>query len=187
MIKTQPSWRAAPLEWGHGAKAFEVFLEPTCPFSAIAFGKLEPFLELVRKDQVTVKIRLLSQPWHMFSGIVTRAILAASTTPKGREAAQNVMAAVFNEPDAFEFEKHCTGPNLYRTPNDIIVQIEKSSGMAIQEAFAIPDLDQLVKWHTRYARQNGIHISPTFMVNGLIQPDLGSRDSIEIWAQNLAS
>src|SRR5271156_2284295 len=27
------AWRADPLVWGHGPRVFEVFLEPTCPFS----------------------------------------------------------------------------------------------------------------------------------------------------------
>src|SRR5271169_2997315 len=34
-------WRADPLVWGHGPRVFEVFLEPTCPFSVNAFGKLD--------------------------------------------------------------------------------------------------------------------------------------------------
>jgi hypothetical protein len=33
----------------------------------------------------------------------------------------------------------------------------------LTEAFAIPDLDREVKWHCKYARQNGIHVSPTFV------------------------
>ena len=32
------TWRADPLVWGHGPRVFEVFLEPTCPFSVKAFG-----------------------------------------------------------------------------------------------------------------------------------------------------
>ena len=39
--------------------------------------------------------------------------------------------------------------------------------MKLTEAFAIPDLDREVKWHCKYARkyarQNGIHVSPTFV------------------------
>lgn len=46
------------------------------------------------EDRLTVKIRLLSQPWHLFSGMVNRALLAASTTEGGREAARRVMAAL---------------------------------------------------------------------------------------------
>jgi hypothetical protein len=34
-------WRADPLVWGHGPRIFEMFLEPTCPFSVTAFGKLD--------------------------------------------------------------------------------------------------------------------------------------------------
>ena len=37
-------WRADPLVWGHGPRVFEMFLEPTCPFSAKAFGKLDDLL-----------------------------------------------------------------------------------------------------------------------------------------------
>ncbi|MFA1643954.1 MAG: thioredoxin, partial [Enterobacteriaceae bacterium] len=33
------SVQAQPLEWGHGPRIFEVFLEPTCPFSVKAFNK----------------------------------------------------------------------------------------------------------------------------------------------------
>ena len=40
----QIAWRADPLVWGHGPRVFEVFLEPTCPFSMKAFGKLDDLL-----------------------------------------------------------------------------------------------------------------------------------------------
>jgi hypothetical protein len=48
-------------------------------------------------------------------------------------------------------------------PNDIIRWIEGYSGVKLAEAFAIPDLDREVTWHGKYARQSGIHVSPTFM------------------------
>ena len=38
-----------------------------------------------------------------------------------------------------------------------------------------PDLQAAVKWHTRYARQNGIHVSPTFMVGGIVPDDDAAR------------
>ena len=43
------SLQAQPLVWGHGARTFEVFLEPTCPFSVKTFNKLDALLELVAK------------------------------------------------------------------------------------------------------------------------------------------
>lgn len=174
-------WQADPLVWGQGPRIVEMFLEPTCPFSAKAFAKLEPLLEKAGEDRVTVKIRLQSQPWHLFSGIVTRAILAASTGPGGREAARTVMKAVFARREEFEFEHHCSGPNLASTPRQLIARIEAHSGIAVAEPFLIPDLDREMKWHARYARQNGIHVSPTFMVDGLVQPQMSSGDPVENW------
>src|ERR1051326_7506519 len=106
------SWRADPLEWGSGPRSFEVFLEPTCPFSVRAFGKLGDLLDQAGTDRITVKLRLQSQPWHMYSGVIVRCILAASTLESGKAAAQSVMAAVAAHREEFEFERHQIGPNL---------------------------------------------------------------------------
>jgi hypothetical protein len=46
----------------------------------------------------------------------------------------------------------------------------------LAKAFSIPDLDREVKWDSKYARQNGIHVSPTFMIDGLVQADMSSGD-----------
>src|SRR3984885_11471231 len=174
-------WTADPLTWGHGPRVFEVFLEPTCPFSVRAFGKLDQTLDLAGEDRITIKIRLQSQPWHMYSGVIVRCILAASTLPAGKTVAKAVMSAVAAHREEFEFTRHCGGPNMDATPNDIIRRIESYSGVNLAQAFAIPDLDREIKWHSRYARQNGIHVSPTFMVNGLVEANMGSGDAVADW------
>ena len=181
----QTTWRADPLVWGHGPRVFEVFLEPTCPFSVKAFGKLDELLAQAGEDRIAVKIRLQSQPWHMYSGVITRCILAASTLEGGKEAAKSVMAAVAAHREEFEFERHCRGPNMGVTPNEIIARIEDYSGVKLAEAFAIPDLDRAIKAHSKYARQNGIHVSPTFMIDGLVQADISSGDAVADWALRL--
>jgi hypothetical protein len=180
-----PTWTADPLIWGHGPRRFEMFLEPTCPFSVCAFGKLEETLALAGEDRITVAIRLQSQPWHMYSGVIVRCILAASTLPGGRKAAKTVMAAVAAHREEFEFTRHCSGPNMDATPHDIIARIEAYSGVQLAAAFAIPNLDREVKWHCKYARQNGIHVSPTFMVDGLVQTDMSSGDPVSDWVSRL--
>jgi hypothetical protein len=178
-------WHADPLVWGHGLRVFEVFLEPTCPFSVRAFGKLDDLLGQAGEDRITVKLRLQSQPWHMYSGVIVRCILAASTLESGKAAAKSVMAAVAAHREEFEFDRHCSGPNLDATPNDVIRRIERYSGVKLAEAFAIPDLDRKVKWHSRYARQNGIHVSTTFMIDGLVQADMSSGDPVADWVARL--
>jgi hypothetical protein len=178
-------WRAEPLVWGHGPRLFEMFLEPTCPFSAKAFGKLDELLAQAGEDRVTVKIRLQSQPWHLFSGVIVRCILAASTLESGKNAAKAVLAAVATHREEFEFDHHCRGPNLNATPNDIITRLEGYSGIQLRDAFALPDLDRDIKWHSKYGRQNGVHVSPTFMIDGLVQANMSSGDAVSDWASRL--
>jgi hypothetical protein len=121
----------------------------------------------------------------MYSGVITRCILAASTLNAGKTAAKSVLAAVGAHREDFEFERHSWGANMDATPNDIIARVERYSGVPLAEAFAIPDLDREIKWHCKYARQNGIHMSPTFMIDGLVQPDIGSGDVVAVWVARL--
>ncbi|MGI9366551.1 MAG: DsbA family protein [Rhizobiaceae bacterium] len=181
MNTSEQQWSADPLIWGNGGRTLEIFLEPTCPFSARAFGKLDDLLKLSGPENLNIQIWLQSQPWHLFSGIICRAILAASTSHGGKEAARRVMVAIFAQREAFEFDDHRSGPNLNTTPNALIARMEKASGVALAQDFQISGLERELKRHTRYARQNGIHESPTFIVGGLINSSMSSGDSIEDW------
>ncbi|WP_176086064.1 thioredoxin domain-containing protein [Martelella sp. HB161492] len=178
---TTTPWKAEPLTFGHGPRVLEIFLEPTCPFCVKTFSKLDALLEAAGEGRLTVKLRLQSQPWHMFSGVITRCIIAASTLPDGREMAKKVFAAVGDHRMEFEFEGHARGPNMDATPNDIIARIESYSGVPLKAAFDQQGLETEIKWHAKYARQNGIHVSPTFMIDGLIAPKMSSGDTIEQW------
>jgi hypothetical protein len=165
---------------------FEAFLEPTCPYSGRAFNKLDQLLAEVGEDNMTLKIRLHSQPWHLFSGVVVRCIVAAATLPQGKAAAKAALAAVVAHREEFEFERHATGPNRDATPNDLVRRIEGYTGLELMDAFGIPGLDKAVRWECRYARQNGIHVSPSFMIGGIVQPDMSSGDAVSDWVARLA-
>jgi hypothetical protein len=186
-IETKPmdEWHAEPLVWGTGEALFEVFLEPTCPYSVKAFRKLDTLLAIAGEDRITIRIWLQSQPWHMFSGVITRCVIAASTLKNGKAAARAVLEAVAAHREEFEFEHHAGGPNMDATPNAIIERLEAYSDIPLKTAFAQKTLDREIKKHCRYARQNGIHVSPTFMINGLIQADMGSSDEPQAWADRL--
>ena len=58
MTETTNAWRAEPLTWGRGPRQFAMFLEPTCPYSARAFAKLEETLATAGSDNITVRICL---------------------------------------------------------------------------------------------------------------------------------
>ncbi|HEV7285045.1 MAG TPA: thioredoxin, partial [Kaistia sp.] len=149
---TETAWHADPLVWGHGPRRFEVFLEPTCPYSVRTFNKLDRLLTEAGEARITIAIRLQSQPWHLYSGVIVRCILAASTLPGGKETAKKVMAAVAAHREEFEFTHHAGGPNMGVTPKQIIERLEAYSGVALQEAFALRTLDREIKWHCKYAR-----------------------------------
>ncbi|WP_043528216.1 DsbA family protein [Litchfieldella xinjiangensis] len=176
-------WHADPLVWGNGPRLLEVFLEPTCPFSVKAFKKLDDFLAQAGDTQVRVQLWFNPQPWHLFSPIVTRAIVAASTLEGGKETAKKVMTAVADHREEFVFENHSVGPNRDVTPNTIIERLESYSGVSLTQAFEIADLDSAVKRHAKYSRQNGIHTTPTFMVDGLVDPGMGSGDDVSDWVK----
>ena len=106
MVEKNSAWRTEPLTWGQGSKVFEVFLEPTCPFSAKAFGKLDETLQSAGAGNVTLKIWLHSQPWHLFSGVITRCALAASTLGEGKGAARTVLEGNKpNDPFAAQYRR----------------------------------------------------------------------------------
>lgn len=183
---SETHWRVDPLVWGSGPRIFEVFLEPTCPYSGRAFNKLDQVMDEVGADRVTLKIRLHSQPWHMFSGVIVRAIFAAASLPEGKEAAKRVLAEVAAHRAEFEFDRHATGANRDATPNDIIGRIEHYTGLELIAAFDNTGLDKPVRWDTKYARQNGIHVSPSFMIDGIFQPDMSSGDDVADWVKRLS-
>jgi predicted DsbA family dithiol-disulfide isomerase len=180
------AWRVDPLVWGHGPKVFEVFLEPSCPYSVRTFNKLDELLAGAGEDKITIKVRMQSQSWHLFSGVVVRCVFAAATLPEGKAAAKKVLTAVAAHREEFEFEHHATGPNRDATPNDIIRRLEFYTGLKLMEAFDHPNLDKAMKWDSRYARQNGIHFSPTFMIDQIIRPDMSSGDAVADWVAKLA-
>src|SRR5579871_2735168 len=175
----------APIELGHGKTELEVFLEPTCPYSKRTFEKLQPLVDAAGADRLTIRVRFISQPWHLYSGVVTRAILAASASPGGKETALRAMAGIYRHRDEFEFDNHCSGANMNRTPADILKHISELAGVDLTAAFCWKSVDQALRWHVKYGRQTGVHVSPTFAVNRIIEPSMSSGQTVEEWLQIL--
>jgi aryl carrier-like protein len=57
--------------------------------------------------------------------------------------------------------------------------------IALALAFRLDSVDRAMRWHARYYRQNGIHESPTFMINRLVEPKMSSRQTIKEWSELL--
>ncbi|MEY4748115.1 MAG: hypothetical protein RIQ60_329 [Pseudomonadota bacterium] len=174
-----------PLVWGRGPRVLDVFVEPTCPFSGRALGKFDELLTRAGADRLTLRLRLNSQPWHTFSPVLTRAVLAASTLPGGKDAARVVLAAIQAHRDEFEPEQHCQGVLLDASPTQLLARLEALTGQPLRAAYEDPALTAELKWQARHARQNGIHATPTFMVDGVVNADMSSGDTVDAWLAKL--
>jgi hypothetical protein len=169
-----------PLVFGHGPTELEAFLEPTCPFSKRAYIKFPALLEAAGPDRLTIRIRFLSQPWHLFSGVITRAILAASAAG-GAEAGFRAMKGIYGNIPAFEFDDHCRGASMNRTPADILRAISDLAGQNLTDAFCWKTVDRALRWNVRYGRQMGVHSSPSFAIDRMVEPQMSSGQSVDEW------
>lgn len=71
------------------------------------------------------------------------------------------------------------------SPDDILTLLSEYTAIDLFGAFVRPEALRLLKGHTRFARQNGIHASPTVMVDGLVDDHIASRDEIGDWVEKL--
>ena len=74
--------RCAPMVWGRGPTVLDVFLEPTCPFCAVAFPKLPVLLEaageerlmqfmLIMRDEDAAAVERRDAPFEAMLEVVT--------------------------------------------------------------------------------------------------------------------
>jgi len=196
----QPSLRplviAGPYEAPH---TLDIFLDYVCPFSAklaLAIdGVLKPLFSPGGKYHGKVKaiIRLQVQPWHGSSTFTHEAALAvARVSPDSfwpfslalfkrqgeffdiptstltplqiRQKLAGVAASVIAPGAVDEFKDLLT---LKSTPN---------GGVAVTD-----DL----KYTIKFSRQNGIHVSPTVLWDGLIANEISSSWGEKEWTQFL--
>jgi hypothetical protein len=170
---------------GSGKDELEIFIEPTCPFSKRAFEKITLLLETVGDSKLTIKVRFVSQPWHLSSAVVTRCILAATATTGGKQTGLAALNAVYNHREEFESDDHCSGPGMQRSPQQTIAYVSGLCDVDLFEAFKLSSVDRALRWHTRYCRQNGVHVSPSFAINRLINNAMSSGQTVEEWARRL--
>ena len=70
-------------------------------------------------------------------------------------------------------------------PNEIIKRIYDIIGCDVSKAFENKESQNLIKWHAKYVRQNGIYVSPTFMIDGLVASEMSSGDDVNKWLTEL--
>ena len=106
------AWRADPLVWGQGPASSRCSWNRPARFLSRLSANSKTCSTRAGEDRITVKVRLQSQPWHMYSGVIVRCILAASTLEGGKTAAKSVMAAVAPHRAEFEFDDGLVQPDM---------------------------------------------------------------------------
>jgi hypothetical protein len=167
----------------------EAFLCPVCPFSRRAFATM---VELQRRHAPRISVRIVphGQPWHPQSGILALATVAAAQMGFGAEDSvlSRFLTALYAAQAAL-VDDAIHGMSF----DDIMAAAtriagEANPGLDVEEfhvrarsAGAVSEFKACV----RYARQNSLHQSPSFLVNGLALARAESAWSAEDWEQDL--
>ncbi|KAG0698701.1 hypothetical protein DFH29DRAFT_940337 [Suillus ampliporus] len=186
----QPSLRPTIIAGAYDAPhTLDIFLDYVCPFSAkLSFAIdniLKPLVDVggLYYGKVKVIMRLQVQPWHATSTYTHEAGLAlfkqqteffdgpsSTMTPlQIREKLAGIAAQVITKEQLAMFKELL---KLKPTPN---------GGIGVTD-----DL----KYTIKFARQNGVHVSPTALWDGLIANQIssswGEKEWTEFLAQNVA-
>ncbi|KLO08522.1 hypothetical protein SCHPADRAFT_908552 [Schizopora paradoxa] len=196
----QPSLRPlvliGPVDAPH---TLDIFLDYVCPFSAKIAKVIETSLiPLIKKDyngKVKVIFRNQVQPWHSSSTLVHEAGLAVA-----RVSPENFwpfsLKLFEQQTDFFDI------PSSSRTPvqtREKLVDLAISiPGIGASNKGALLDLlahktspnggvavtDEL-KYTIKFSRQNGIHVSPTVLWDGLVANEVSSSWGVDEWSKFL--
>ncbi len=181
----------------------DIFLDYDCPFSAKLFFKINPILKELQsnpstKDKpVTFIFRNVPQPWHPVSTILHEAALASEQLAS--DEFWNISKVLFEHQreyfDSLTLNK--TIGEIYESLSELISQNipsikrndlldllyikQTGKGQAATNAGNKTTVD--LKYFVKYARQNGIHVTPTVAINGIVENSIGSGNEKEDWVE----
>ncbi|EGO02389.1 hypothetical protein SERLA73DRAFT_86683 [Serpula lacrymans var. lacrymans S7.3] len=200
----QPSLRPLIIAGSHDAPhTLDIFLDYVCPYSAklsLAINNvLKPLLDAGGKYDGKVKaiIRLQVQPWHASSTFTHEAGLAVARVSPENFWPFSVL--LFKSQTSF-FDV----PSSTLTPLQIRAQLaslaaqvippskidEYNGLLAIKEGAGgnggVGVTDDL-KYMVKFSRQNGVHVSPTVLWDGLVANEISSSWGEKEWTEFLAA
>ncbi|ORX57456.1 hypothetical protein DM01DRAFT_1319357 [Hesseltinella vesiculosa] len=199
----------APIFKGHRLGAvtapntLEVYLDYVCPFSAKIFKKLQdevlPWIEQAYPGQVQFLFRQQIQPWHASSTLVHEAAIAVEKIapeqffPTSRllfERQQDYFDEAVEEKTRRQLVDQVAeliASNLGSdkvTKQSLVDLLNNGTGDPQNKGNAVTND---LKWHIRFSRQSGIHVSPTVVWNGIRDDGVSSGWSLDQWQTYLQS
>lgn len=174
------------------AVTIDVFLDLTCPFCKKAYTTLYKDIQPMIKEQVGLNLFPYPQPWHFQSNLLAKAMIAVGHT--NREKVPEFLHHFYE--DGFpEFSEAKVKDLTYVQVVEALKPYVEKAGVSFNEFSekmtighdAAAPITQDYKFYAKYGRQNGIHMVPAFVVNGLLDPALDSKLTVEDVQKALAS
>ena len=176
---------------GSGRLLLETFFDFHCPFSKKMFNNLVPFLrdhgDIAK--HVEHRIILHVQPWHSQATQMTMVALAAQLIEPDHDKLFRLMELIYEHQDEFS-DQDCYELTIHQLYEKLFA-IAKDAGIdeAALRAQLAPgkreDVVAKLKQSVKYARQNSIHVSPTVMLNGIVDNNISSSFMTEQWTEFL--
>jgi len=172
----------------------EVFIDPICPFSKKAYEMTKDLATTLRPStqdqdgaQFALRYILWLQPYHAQTPLIAKILFAVkSLSPEkfflALDAVYENRATMFTDAQTASLTQV---QMVDRTAQLVSEATGLAKGQIVELAIIQAETLQDLRWHTRYGRQNGVHWSPTFMINGLIVPGADSTWSLDQWVELL--
>ncbi|KAL0477758.1 hypothetical protein AKO1_014076 [Acrasis kona] len=169
----------------------ELFADILCPYTRKAYLKIKEILSIYKAKGVNIQLRVVHaiQPFHPRSYYVTSTIAAANLVGQRKTGDDT---AAFKLTDKFfeTLESYSEAKTNDVTPNELLKRLRvvaanetDASEDEIEAAFKSQTVDAIVKGQLRYGRQNGVHVTPSILINGLLEGTFESSWTSEQWAK----
>ncbi|KAI0032931.1 thioredoxin-like protein [Vararia minispora EC-137] len=199
----QPSLKSLIIAGSPGSPhTLELFLDYVCPFSRkmtlVVNSVLKPLFDEGGKYSGKVKVifRNQVQPWHASSTFVHEAGIAVARAAPEKFWAFSVLLMERQE----EFYDIPTSTMTPLQIREKLAEVASQAGLTSVQVKAFSDALALkgspnggvsvtdeLKYTIKISRQNGIHVSPTVLWDGLVANEISSSWGSKEWADFLAN
>ncbi|KAK4527351.1 hypothetical protein GAYE_SCF38G5273 [Galdieria yellowstonensis] len=169
----------------------QVFLDYCCPYSKTAYLKLMDSILPSLNNQVLFVFQNQIQPWHPQSTLMHEASLAVGLIAK--EKFFDYSRLLFEHQEEF-FDSNCYEKSRKEIYEELAklaskIQIPHEPMMNLLSITASGNsgnqVQMLMKFAIKYSRKLGVHVSPTYFVNGIEDTAAGSAWNKEEWLERL--
>jgi len=167
----------------------EVFLDAMCPFSGKMLRTMMDTVMPKLGQNMKLIVYNYVQTWHFSSVILAKAAIAAGQVCPDKYFP--AFRALVDVREAY-LEEACCGKTYCQIMEELgsVVEgvgIDKQKFMERADVKSEKHTDVVneVKLHTKYGRQNSIHVTPTVIINGLIDPAISSSWGLPEWEERL--